>query len=350
MGRSVTDRRRSGRASLRYRATRMFAALLVAAIAVLLLATAATARPDPLPTAETPGTESSSSEMAAKSPIPGIDAAESAVDGITDVVTGNLGASIGGSLVSSMLGPISDSLLDGLTAVIDELAEFIDSTTVLDPMDATFLGPAGPYQAIASFSAALMVGFIFLSVAHTLLTGAPGQALIRLLRDIPLAVLAIIGFPWALGQLVILSNALSGAILPAGDTAKDLLTITLLENLKGMGDASLVPTVLIGVLTFAATVMVYLELVVRVILLHLIEALAPLSFAPMVWAPARDATRKVCELTAAVVLSQPVIFLALRIGLDFLREYAQASPLDLGAWANFFSDWASWAWPVSPPG
>jgi hypothetical protein len=131
-----------------------------------------------------------------------------------------------------------------------------------------------------------------------------------------------------------LTNALAAAVLPAGDTAKKLLSTALLENLKGMGTANLVPSVLIGLLTFAATVLVYLELVVRVVLLKLLEALAPLSFAPMVWAPARQGARKVGELAVAVLLSQPAIFLALRIGLDFLHEHATATPGGVGAWGR----------------
>jgi hypothetical protein len=327
--------------------------VLCAVLAVLFTPVAASAQPTPGPTqpagAPTPQASASSGSP---SPIPALTLARAAAGQLANFASSGLGSGTGG-VVSMVFGPLQDSLLDGVSGVIDELGDFIDTTTQPQPMDASFLGPDGPYHQVALFSAALLIGFVFLGVAHGLLTGAPGQALARLVRDVPLALLAITSFPWIVGQLVNLSNGLSAAILPTGKTAKELLTTQLLENLKGLGTQNVVPAVLIGFLTFAATLLVYLELVVRVILLQLLEALAPLSFAPMVWAPARDAGRKVAELTVAIVLSQPAVFLGLRIGLDFLHQHATSSPLDLGAWGKLllglgvvtvaiFSPWVIW--------
>jgi hypothetical protein len=161
---------------------------LAGSLVLLVLAASAIAQPkpaDPPAAASTPSGQVSplSPDPVGTSPIPGVDAAESALGRITDVVTGGVGQ----GTLSMLLAPISQSLQAGLSGVIDELAEFIDTTANPDPVDAAFLAPGGPYDAVASFAAALLVGFICLSVAYGLLSGEPGQVLIRLVRDSVLA-------------------------------------------------------------------------------------------------------------------------------------------------------------------
>jgi hypothetical protein len=327
-------------------------AVAIAFMVMLLSASSAHAQPTPTPGPSSPTTTPTSpanpSASTGPSSIPGLNAATGAVGKIVDVV----GGGVADSVIGSALGFVTDSLFDGIGRVIDEFSSFVDTTTNPDPTEASFLGADGPYAAVASFSAALLIGFICLGVAHGLFTGEPVAAIVRLLRDIPLAILAILAFPWLVGQLVGVSNGLSTTVLPTGETAKELLTVQFLENLRGIATGNLIPSLLMGLLTFAATLLLYLELIVRVVVLRLVEALAPLSLAPMVWPPARAAARKVAELTVAVILSEPAIFLALRIGLDYLRDHATSAPRG-GAWGRLllglavvtiatFSPWIIW--------
>ena len=208
---------------------------------------------------------------------------------------------------------------------------------------------------IASISVMLLAGFVFLGVIQGLASGEPGQALFRLLRDIPVAVLAIVGFPWLVDQLLTAADGLSAAILPSGATARQLITNQLLENLKlavGGGLAGLL-IAFVAFVAFVALALVYLELVVRDVLIHLAVGLVPLSYAAFVWPAARGAARKVAEFVAAGVLAKPAIFLALRIGLDLVSSHGAAAPWKGAPWGRLlvglavvcvaaFTPWVVW--------
>jgi len=155
-----------------------------------------------------------------------------------------------------------------------------------------------------------------------------------LARDIPLAVLAIVAFPWFIAQAVTLADVLAGLVLPPGQTLRTLLQVEVLTSLKTVSSVNPVPGLLMNLLAFLAALLIYLELLVHVVMVRLIEALAPLSFAPLVWAPARPAARKVAELAVAAVLSRPAILIALRVGLDLMADSARGSPLSGGAWGK----------------
>jgi hypothetical protein len=245
-----------------------------------------------------------------------------------------------------------DTLVSGVSAVLGEFSGFVDATTHPRVNAAALLQPGGAYHTVASISVMLLVGFVFLGVIQGLASGEPGQAIFRLLRDIPIAVLAILGFPWLVDQFLAAADGLAAGILPSGTTTKQLLVNQLLEAIKlvaGGGIAGL----LIAVLAFAALVLVHLELVVRDVPIYLVVGLAPLSYAAFVWPAARGAGRKTAEFVGAAILAKPAIFLALRIGLDLTASHGEAAPWQGAPWGRLlvglavvcvaaFTPWVIW--------
>jgi hypothetical protein len=135
--------------------------------------------------------------------------------------------------------------------------------------------------------------------------------------------------------MLVAADALSGAILPGGTTTKRLALIFSMETAKSLGTG--LPQLLVSVVSFAAIVLVYLELVVRNVLVRLVVALAPLTFAAIVWPGARGAGRRLLEFVVAAILAKPAIFIALRVGIDLVEEHAFQSSLVNGAsWGKLF--------------
>jgi hypothetical protein len=266
--------------------------------------------------------------------IPGLDPARDALTGLRDTIEG--GASgLSDSLMRRAVEFMASSLLQGAEALVDELGGFVDTTVHPDPLDPSLVGADGTYQTLTQISIALMAAFIALSVVHGILIGEPLQALARLVRDVPLAVLAVLAFPWVLSHLVDLADGISATVLPSGDAVRTLLRVQLLETMQSQVTRNPTPAVVTALLTYIGTLLIYLELIVRVVALRLVEALAPLSFAPMVWPPARGAARKVLELTAALILAEPVTFVAIKEGLGLLDAHASTNPpTSGGAWGQ----------------
>lgn len=155
---------------------------------------------------------------AAKVAIPGLAVATAALD-----KAGAAAAAAGSSLVGAATAWFTQSLLTAAGAILVEPGGFASSATRPDVTAAAFLGRDGAYHRVASAAVVLLVGFIFLGVIQGLFSGEPGQALFRVVRDTPIAVLAILGFPWLVSQLLDMVDGLSAAILPTGEVLRSLM-------------------------------------------------------------------------------------------------------------------------------
>jgi hypothetical protein len=192
-----------------------------------------------------------------------------------------------------------------------------------------FLGPNGAYHAMASVSSLLLVGAIIIGVIEAVFSGEPGQAFTRMARHVPLAVLAIAGFPWLTDQLLTVTDVMSSAVLPASEGTR-------MADLMAIAPSHDIPGLLISALAFFACVLLYMELVVRDALTLILVALAPVSFAASAIPAARAAAGKVVQLVVAIAFSKPAIFVALRIGIDRLYESRHGAPTAT-SWGQYIS-------------
>jgi len=259
--------------------------------------------------------------------IPGLADAQKALNTIGGVV-----AAAGQSVLAAGIAWFTGSVVATSRDILGQPGAFVDTLTRPRLTAAAFLGRRGAYYVVASFGVVLLVGFIFLGVISGLLSGEPGQAMFRIVRDTPAAVLAILGFPWLVEQLIGAADGLCAAALPSGEVLRRLLDTQVFTPFDGIGVG--LPQLLLAVVAFVAAVLVFVELLVRNVLVHLLVALAPLSFAGIVWPAARPAARKVAELTVAGVLAKPAIYVALKVGLDLIGEFTDSGVPGGAAWGS----------------
>ncbi|WP_230205025.1 aminoglycoside adenyltransferase [Parafrankia elaeagni] len=195
-----------------------------------------------------------------------------------------------------------------------------------------FIGPDGAYRSVASMATLLLVGCVMIGVVQGLWSGEPTQALLRLMANIPVAVLAILGFPWIVDQLVTVADVMADWVLRVDVQGADLIANLLVPFTEGSrGDlGKMIPRLFV----YLGVVLIYLEFVARNGLIYIVVALAPLSFMAVTMPAAKVAARKAVELVVAIILIKPAAFIALRVGLDFARPGLEHPPTEGDAWGR----------------
>ncbi|MDP9389094.1 MAG: hypothetical protein M3Q48_14545, partial [Actinomycetota bacterium] len=271
--------------------------------------------------------------------IPGAGAAGRVISSVTGVVGGAVA-----SVATGILDEIGAGIADAVGRLFAEVSEFFTASSSPDVTVASFVGKDGAYHKLAQVSALLMVLFIFFGVVQGAVAGDPVAMIGRTLRNVPLAVLAVFGFPWAVDQLVGLVDAVCASLLPTGATLGTIAKVYAVDQMR-FG----VPAILLLLFVFLAGVAIYAELVVRAALVTLVVALAPLSFAAMVWPAARGAARKAVELVVALVLSKLAIWVALAVGIGLFETHASAALPGGQSWGQMISGAAILAVAVFAP-
>jgi hypothetical protein len=88
--------------------------------------------------------------------------------------------------------------------------------------------------------------------------------------------------------------------------------------------------VMVGLVAIVAGFFVWVELIVRSVLVYILVAMSPLTFAAMVWPAARGVLRRMVELLLAVIVSKLVICIALAVGVAALAGAGDAGGPDAG--------------------
>jgi len=240
---------------------------------------------------------------------------------------GTLAISEGG--IKIIIGVLVDSLGEQAKALV---GDFFTTSTRPEVGAAFFVGKGGAYQTVASVSCLLLVGATALGVAAAVLSGEPGQALARIVRDLAFAVLAILVFPWFVDKLVTLTDVIAYAVLPGKDSVKKI------EDIVSLPPSRDIAGLMVTMMVFLAIVLIYLELVVQNALTMIVTALAPLSFAGMTMPAARPSAGQMVKMTVAIAFAKPAIFVALRIGVDLIAE--DQHRLTPGGWGRYLTGMA----------
>jgi hypothetical protein len=247
---------------------------------------------------------------------------------LRDKVSGGI-TGLTAEAVQTVVDWLGKSLHDSARSMLLDLIH--TSTTPRVTAD-SFIGPQGAYHDVASFACLGLIGCIGLGVIQALLSGEPTQVLLRLPRDVVLAVLAILGFPWAVSKGVEVSNVLAEWMLPASTFAPDTLADAILPYAAMPGGG--IAVLLLEQLVLLAIIVISLELVVQTALTYVVVAMAPLSFMTMTLPSGRGAARKAVELTVAIVLIKPGVFLALRVGIGLAGPDRRPSPTSGTDWGG----------------
>ena len=268
----------------------------------------------------------------AESLIPGLGAATS--------VIGAVGGAVGGAVASvakGILDQVGQGIADAVGGLFGEVSGFLTASSSPQVTVGSFVGGDGAYHQVAQLAALAMVLFMFFAVIQGVLAGDAVAMVGRMMRNVPLAVLAIFGFPWAVDQLVGLVDSVCASLLPTGATLTSIAKVYAADQVRAAVGGFGVPAILTELFVFLGGLMIYAELVVRAALVTMVVALAPLSFAAMVWPAARGAARKVVELVTAIVLSKLAIWVALAVGIALFQTHTQSVQPSGQAWGQMIS-------------
>jgi hypothetical protein len=190
---------------------------------------------------------------------------------------------------------------------------FIDAS---DPnvQAAWFAAEDGPYGTTARIGAVLMVGFLFAGIAQGVLAGDVGGMLRRMVLDLPISVLGMVGLIAMTQVLIRLTDDLSTWVMRdfEDQIADFTAVVTSLSRIGGSVATAFVVLVL-GLVTVLAGLILVAELAVRGALIYIVVALAPLVFAARLWPALQDSAKKLLQLLAALIVSKLAMAVALAV-------------------------------------
>jgi hypothetical protein len=239
-------------------------------------------------------------------------------------------------VISAPAGWAWDKVAQGITSwVLGAVAFFVDGivnfllTSARPNVEAAwFSGADSPYATVRNIAGVLLLGFVFLGLIQGLLAGDSAAMMRRVTADLPASVLGMIGTTVVVGKLLELTDALSAAVLThSGGQA--------VQFLSGFGTTATGATqgfaaVLLGLVAVVAGLFLWVELMLRSVLVYILVALSPLSFAAMVWPSARGVLRRTIELLLSVILSKLVVCIAISVGVAALAGAGSAGANDTG--------------------
>ena len=207
-------------------------------------------------------------------------------------------------------------MLGAVAYFVDGVIHFLLTAARPDVSSAWFSGASSPYATVRGIAIMLLLAFLFLGIIQGLMAGDPGGMLRRVTADLPAAVFGMVTTTFVVAKLLELTDALSTMVLSnsSGQAVHFLSGFGVTVNGATQGFAA----VLVGLVAVLAGLFVWVELMVRSVLVYILVALSPLSFAAMVWPSARGVLRRTVELLLAIILSKLVICIAISVGVAAL--------------------------------
>lgn len=211
---------------------------------------------------------------------------------------------------------IAKWVLGAVAYFVDGVINFLLTSARPDVSSAWFSGAGSPYATVRGIAIVLLLAFVFLGIIQGLLAGDPGGMIRRVAADLPAAVFGMVTTTIVVSKLLELTDALSAMVLSNsnGQSIHFLsgFGVTVTGSTQGFA------AVLVGLVAVLAGLFVWVELMVRSVLVYILVALSPLAFAAMVWPAARGVLRRTVELLLAVILSKLVICIAISVGVAAL--------------------------------
>jgi hypothetical protein len=234
------------------------------------------------------------------------------VGGALKVISG-AGTAAKALSIPAVLAAASIWVLGGAKLVLHETASVISSTT-RPQLESTWFSAS--YWRMAGVSALLTLPFLFAAAIQALLRSDPALLARSALGYLPLGLLAVAVAAPVTMLLLSASDELS-AIVSSASGSSDVSFLAragaLAGGISGLSHSTFL-VFFIGLLAVAATLTLWVELLIRSAAVYVIVLMLPLFFAAFVW-PARKvwAVRAV-ELLVALILSKFAIVAVLALG------------------------------------
>jgi len=252
---------------------------------------------------------------------------------VWDNTAGAVVGAAGGFVWEQVIAGITSWVVDAVAWFVGRVLSLLEDTTQVDLQQDWFVGTGGPYQRVLAVAAVLLVGCVFVGIVQGVISGDGTEALVRVVRALPLSVLGMVTTIQVAQILLQLSDEMSKAVLRGGgDDAKEVMRV-LTDTSIFTGQSSFV-IVALGLLAIIAALLVWIELILRSGLIYVLIATSPLIFAAVVWPSARGMMRKFAELTLALIFSKVVIAIALSVGASALAGVDNAGHAEAGTSDN----------------
>lgn len=235
------------------------------------------------------------------------------VDWIVDNATGLVGGAADAGLQRMLAGIVGWVVDAAISVSATVFGYFIDATEPNVQAD-WFVTGTGPFKTTATIAATLLVLFVFIGIVQGVIAGDVGGMLRRIIVDLPLSVLGMVGVVTITQALINLTDVLSGYVLRSfeDETRAFLDAIATVGSQHDPGTTAFV-LVLLGLAAALGGIILIAELAIREALIYIVVALAPLAFATLLWPAMKGVSRKLLELLCALILSKLVIAIALGV-------------------------------------
>jgi hypothetical protein len=204
-------------------------------------------------------------------------------------------------------------VLYGAKVVLHETAAVIGSTT-RPQLESTWFSAS--YWRMAGVSALLTLPFLFAAAIQALLRSDPALLARSALGYLPLGLLAVAVAAPVTMLLLSASDELS-AIVSSASGSSDVSFLAhagaLTSALSGLSHSTFL-LFFVGLLAVAATVTLWVELLIRSAAVYVIVLMLPLFFAAFVWPARRVWAVRAVELLVALILSKFAIVAVLALG------------------------------------
>ena len=228
---------------------------------------------------------------------------------VTKVVGGVASTAIKTVALVAILGWVAS----GAESALKQTAKVIDDTTSPQLTSGWF---SASYWRIAGIAALLTIPFLCAAAIHALVRSDLGLLTRAAFGYLPLSLLAV-GIASQLTMLLLagtdeMSSIVTSASAHADSVFLSTTSVTAIAESVATNDPFV--TFLAAIITVAATLALWLELLVRNAAVYVIVLMLPLFFAAMVWPARRTLAIRAIETLIALILSKFAIVAVLSLG------------------------------------
>jgi hypothetical protein len=263
---------------------------------------------------------------------------------------GALGALTGAGTAAKALtaGAVIASLVvwvsGGAKAVLNATASVI-STTTRPQLQSTWF--SSTYWRMSAISALLTLPFLFAAAIQAMMRSDLGMLARSALGYLPLGLLAVSIAAPVTTLLLASSDELSSIVSSASDNAAARFLTNVGFASVGLSHLSGSTFVLLfaGLLTVAATLTLWIELLIRSAAVYVVVLMLPLFFAALVWPARRVWAVRAVELLVALIVSKFAIVAVLSLGASALGHTTFPSVAQMleGATLVMLAAFSPWA-------
>jgi type IV secretion system protein TrbL len=225
-----------------------------------------------------------------------------------------------GGIGNGILGGLTSALAAGSAWFVGKIADLLGATSDVHLSTGWFIGH---YTRMVGVAAALTAVFLLLTAASAVVHRDP----LRIGRAIPMVAVAGLGTGGVIAVTALLlavSDALSQAV--TAGTGTDLKTalagasqaLSHFGTPTDSGAAPIVVALLTGIITVAAGLLLWIELMLRQAAIYAGVLFFPIALAGLAWEPSRRWARRLVETVVALIFSKFVIAAVLSLAVGGL--------------------------------